>query len=264
MRLTVIGCSGSFAGPASAASSYLVSADDADGRTWNVLLDLGSGALGPLQQHVDPHALDAVFVSHLHPDHCADLCGLYVSYTYAPGGAPAARLPVWGPADTPRRIALMYHGLEDGDMGRVFDFGRVQDRLPVRVGPLTITPYAVNHPVEAYGFRVEGDGAVVAYTGDTDSCDNLGPLMADADLVLADSAFVDGRDHARGIHLSASRAALAARDAGGVKRLVLTHLPSWNDPEVCRAQAEEHWPGVEVVQPGSVHDLGSRVVASDV
>lgn len=264
MRLTVVGCSGSFAGPTSAASSYLVSADDADGRTWNVLLDLGSGALGPLQQHVDPHALDAVFVSHLHPDHCADLCGLYVSYTYAPGGAPAERLPVWGPRDIGSRIALMYHGLEDGGLERVFAFGGVQDRVPVRVGPLTITPYAVQHPVEAYGFRVEADGVVVAYTGDTDSCDNLGPLMAGADLVLADSAFVDGRDEVRGIHLSASRAALAARDAGGVGRLVLTHMPAWNDPEVCRAQAEEHWPGVEVAEPGAVHDLGSRTVASDV
>ena len=264
MRLTVIGCSGSFAGPTSAASSYLVSADDADGRTWNVLLDLGSGALGPLQQHVDPHALDAVLLSHLHPDHCADLCGLYVSYTYAPGGAPDERLPVWGPHDTSRRIALMYHGLEDGGLERVFDFGRVRDRVPIRVGPLTITPYAVNHPVEAYGFRVEGDGAVIAYTGDTDSCDNLGPLMSGADIVLADSAFVDGRDEVRGVHLSASRAARAALDAGGVKRLVLTHLPAWNDPEVCRAQAAELWPGVEVAEAGAVHDLGARGVASGV
>ena len=259
-----MGCSGSFAGPASAASSYLVSAEDAEGRPWNVLLDLGSGALGPLQRHVDPHALDAVFLTHLHPDHCADLCGLFVSYTYAPGGAPPARLPVWGPTDTASRIALMYHGLEDGDMERVFDVGRVRDRVPVTVGPFTITPYAVNHPVEAYGFRVEADGVVVAYTGDTDSCDNLSPLMAGADLVLADSAFVDGRDDVRGIHLSGSRAARAAVAAGGVRRLLLTHMPAWNDPEVCRAQAQEHWPGVEVAEAGTTHDLGSRATAGDV
>lgn len=270
MRVTVIGCSGSFAGPASAASSYLVSADDPAGRTWNVVLDLGSGALGPLQRHVDPHALDAVLLSHLHPDHCADVCGLYVSYTYDPAGAPAAQLPVWGPDGTAIRLTQMYHGLEDGALGRVFDIARIEDRVPITVGPFTITPYAVRHPVEAYGFRVEANGAVLAYTGDTDSCDNLGPLMAGADLVLADSAFVDGRDDARGIHLSASRAALAARDAGGVRRLMLTHMPAWNDPEVCRAQAEEHWPGVEVAEPGSVHDLGavhdlgSRPVAGDV
>jgi len=59
MRLTVIGCSGSFAGPDSPASSYLVQADDGQ-RTWNVLFDLGSGALGALQRHVDPADLDAL------------------------------------------------------------------------------------------------------------------------------------------------------------------------------------------------------------
>ena len=77
MRLTVIGCSGSFAGPGSPASSYLVRADDPAGRTWHLLLDLGNGALGALQRQVDLADLDAVAISHLHPDHCADLLGLY-------------------------------------------------------------------------------------------------------------------------------------------------------------------------------------------
>ncbi|MFC7489348.1 MULTISPECIES: MBL fold metallo-hydrolase [unclassified Knoellia] len=263
MRVTVIGCSGSFAGPDSAASSYLVSVDAGD-RTWNVLLDLGSGALGPLQRHLDPRDLDAVFLTHLHPDHCADLCGLYVAHHYAPAGAPGRRLPVWGPPGTASRMALMYHGLEEGGMDGVFAFSELGDRVPVTVGPLTITPYAVNHPVEAFGFRVEAEGAVLCYTGDTDACDNLEPLMRDADLVLADSAFVDGRDEVRGIHLSGSRAARAAADAGGVKRLVLTHMPAWNDRDVCRAQAEPFWPGAEVAQPHDVYDLGAVAGTSDV
>jgi ribonuclease BN (tRNA processing enzyme) len=257
MRVTVIGCSGSFAGPSSAASSYLVSVDDGD-RTWNVLFDLGSGALGPLQRHVELRDLDAVFISHLHPDHCADICGLYVAHHYAPAGAPADRLPVWGPHETASRVALMYHGLEDGGMDKVFAFGQLSDRVAVPIGPVTITPYAVNHPVEAFGFRVEADGAVLSYTGDTDSCDNLTPLMAGADLVLADSAFVDGRDEVRGVHLTGSRAAQAAATAGGVKRLVLTHLPAWNDAEVCRAQAESFWPDVEVARPDDVYELGKH------
>ncbi|KGN34796.1 metal-dependent hydrolase [Knoellia sinensis KCTC 19936] len=255
MKVTVIGCSGSFAGPDSPASSYLVTVN-ADGRAWNVLFDLGSGALGPLHRHVAPSDLDAVFLTHLHPDHCADVCGLYVSRNYAPDGAPSDRLPVWGPAETATRVSLMYHGLEDGDMEKVFVFEQLEDQVPVTVGPVTITPYAVHHPVEAFGFRVEADGAVLAYTGDTDSCDNLVPLMTGADLVLADSAFVDGRDEVRGVHLTASRAAEAAREAGGVQRLVLTHMPAWNDPDVCRAQAESVWPGVEVARAGDIHDLG--------
>lgn len=89
MRLTVVGCAGSFAGPQSPASSYLISADDG-ARTWNVLIDLGNGALGSLQRYLDPIELDAVFLTHLHPDHCADLTGLYVTRKYRPGGPPLA------------------------------------------------------------------------------------------------------------------------------------------------------------------------------
>ncbi|HSO65065.1 MAG TPA: MBL fold metallo-hydrolase [Ornithinibacter sp.] len=255
MRVTVIGCSGSFAGPGSPASSYLVQAE-ADGRTWNLLLDLGSGALGALQRHLPPADLDAVLVSHLHPDHCVDLCGLYVYRRYRPEPPLTRRLPVHGPTGTAERIAMMYHGLEPDGMHGQFVFGVVADAVPLTIGPFTVTPYAVNHPVEAYGYRVEADGAVLAFTGDTDACDNLTPLLRDADLALVDSAFVDGRDTVTGIHLSGSRAAQAAVRAGGVQRLVLTHIPSWNDPEECRAQAQDVWTGkVELAEADEVYHL---------
>ncbi len=257
MRLTVIGCSGSFAGPDSPSSSYLLRAEH-EGRTWSVLLDLGSGALGALQRFIDPvDDLDAIFVSHLHPDHCVDLLGLYVMRRYAPGPLPEERLPVHGPEGTLERLEVMYHGLDDGGMAREYDVHTVRHGVSVRVGPFTVTPYSVVHPVEAFGYRVEADGAVLAFTGDTDDCPNLDELMAGADLVLVDSAFVDGRDEPRGIHLTGSRAAAAAVRAGGVDRLVLTHLPAWNDREVCRAQAASVWPGqVEVAEAGLTYEVG--------
>ena len=86
MRLTVLGCAGSFPSPDSAASGYLVQADDADGRTWTVLLDLGNGALSPLQRFGDPTELDAIALSHLHADHVADLVVLNVLRRYRPSG----------------------------------------------------------------------------------------------------------------------------------------------------------------------------------
>ena len=151
---------------------------------------------------------------------------------------------------------MMYHGLEPGGMEGQFEFGVVADAVPLTIGPFTVTPYAVNHPVEAYGYRVEADGVVLAFTGDTDVCDNLTPLLRDADLALMDSAFVDGRDTVADIHLSGSRAARAAVRAGGVQRLVLTHIPAWNDPEECRAQAQDVWPGkVELAGAGEVYHL---------
>ena len=83
VRLTVIGCSGSYPGPDSPASCYLLEQEH-EGRTWRVLMDLGSGALGALQRYVDPLSIDAVLLSHLHADHCLDLCGYYVMRKYHP------------------------------------------------------------------------------------------------------------------------------------------------------------------------------------
>ena len=255
MNVTIVGCSGSFAGPRSPASSYLVQAEH-EGRTWSIVLDLGSGALGALQRHIEPYAVDAILVSHLHVDHCIDLCGLYVMMRYVPEGPGRPAMPVWGPPGTGVHLARAYGGRESEDLLGVFDFHDLRHREPVTLGPFTVTPVRVNHPLEAYGFRVEAAGRVLTYTGDTDTCEQLTELMTGADLVLADSAFVDGRDTVTGIHLSGSRAAEAAVEAGGVRRLMLTHIPAWNDPEICRKQAAEVWPGeVELAEPGATYCL---------
>src|SRR5690606_40786747 len=96
MRLTVVGCSGSGSGPESPASCYLVQAEH-EGRTFSVLLDLGPGAFGALYRHLDPAEVDAVLFSHLHPDHCLDLCALYVGANYSVT-APWSPAAVHGPA----------------------------------------------------------------------------------------------------------------------------------------------------------------------
>lgn len=262
MKLTVVGCSGSFPGPGSPASCYLVQAEHA-GRTWSLVLDLGNGALGPLQRHVLLDQIDAIVISHLHPDHCLDLCGLFVVQKYDPtmtaGGHPP--MPVYGPQDIGARISRAngvtlaetddIHGLDPQ-----FDFRTMCSGVGFGVGPFTITPTRVNHPVEAYGVRVEAAGRTLAYTGDTDVCRALHGLLTGADLALTDSAFLEGRDTVEGIHLSGARAAQAAVDAGGVARLMLTHIPPWNDPEVCRKEAADIWPGeVEVAVAGAAYDI---------
>ena len=255
MRLTIVGCSGSLPGPSSPASCYLVQSEHG-GRTWNLVLDLGNGALGALQRHADLTAIDAVVLSHLHPDHCMDLCGLYVAQKHNPLVVGTTRIPVHGPAGTSERMAQAYDITAPEGMEHEFEFQDLVDARAFRIGPFTVTAHRVFHPGEAYGIRVEADGEVLAYSGDTDTCDGLNALFHKATLVLADSAFVDGRDHAQGIHLSGSRAAQAALDAGGVRRLMLTHMPPWNDPAVCRAQAEALWPGeVEVAELDAVYEL---------
>ncbi|MGN8245863.1 MBL fold metallo-hydrolase [Cellulomonas soli] len=262
MRLVVVGCAGSFPRPDSAASAYLVQAEDAAGRTWTVLMDLGNGALGPLQRLTDPTALDAVAVSHLHADHMADLVVLSVLRRYRPQG-PCPPVDLWGPEGTCERLAA-YAGKDPAtDPSEQLRVHTWQEGVPVVVGPLAIEPVRVEHPIPAFGFRVSGPSdeapgrtVTLAYSGDTDACAGLDTLAADADLLLAEAAYVEGRDdHLRGVHLTGRRAGEAAA-RGGSRRLVLTHLPVWNDPQVALAEARAVYDGpVMLAEPGAVHVL---------
>jgi ribonuclease BN (tRNA processing enzyme) len=252
MRLTVIGCSGSFAGPDSAASCYLVEADDDAGRTWRVLLDLGSGALGPLQKYAVAEDLDGVFFSHLHPDHCLDLTGLYVLRKYHPDGA-LPRIPVWGPAGVARRMAMAYDLPEDPGMSVEFDFHEYGEA--VELGPFRVTPFPVAHPVPAYGLRVTVGERTLAYTGDTGRCPGLDEIAAGADLLLAEASFRHGDDNPDNLHLTGREAGeVAARN--GVPRLVVTHVPPWHRVDDMVAEAGAVYDGeLTAAHPGATFEV---------
>ena len=259
MRLTVIGCAGSYPGPDSPASCYLVEAEgpDATGevRTWRILLDLGNGALGMLHRYADPLTVDAVLLSHLHADHCLDLCGFYVLRKYHPTG-PQPRIPVFGPAGTAARMARAYDLPEEPGMSEEFDFHAYpEDGTPVEVGPFRIQPVRVEHPVPAYSLRVRADGAVLTYSGDSGMCEGLERAAQGADLLLAEAAFCDGEDNPDGIHLTGTDVGTLAKRAG-VGRLVLTHVPAWHDPQVAHDEARAVWDGpLDVARVGSTYDL---------
>lgn len=256
LTVTVVGCSGSFPGPRGAASCYLVEST-VDEVTTRVVLDLGNGSLGALQSYTSPTDIDAILISHLHADHFMDLCGLYVLRKYDPRSRPEHPQVVYGPSDLARRLQLAYYGCEEPEMAAQLDTRAVSDGEPIEVGSLRILPTRVDHPVEAYGYRFESPAGTVAFSGDTDTCPALGALLGDTDLALVDAAFLEGRDTVRGIHLTARRAAEAALAAGGIERLVLTHIPPWNDPQDSHAEAAELWPEVEVAHPGARYVLSS-------
>ena len=250
MKVTVVGCSGSLPGPGGPASCYLVEADG-----FRVVLDLGSGALGGLQQHLDLADLDAVLVSHLHPDHCIDVLALYIARTYDPARN-FDRIPVHVPSGGGEHLARAYGRGERPGLSSAFDF--VEWTAGTHdIGPLSVTVARVAHPVETWGMRLEHDGRTLLYSADTGPCDALVGLGKDADLALIESSFEAGRDDSapRDLHLTGSEAGTAATRAG-VRRLVLTHLPPWNDPEVSRRAAEAAYDGpVELATPGATYEL---------
>jgi ribonuclease BN (tRNA processing enzyme) len=251
VKLTVIGCSGSYPGPDAPASCYLVE-EELDGKTWRILLDLGNGALGELHNVVDPLLIDAVFLSHLHADHCLDLCGYYVMRKYHPRG-PQPRIPVWGPADTARRMAKAYDLDENPGMNEEFDF--LEYDGPVQLGPFTVTPFSVVHPVPAYALRVEARGRVLTYSGDTGTCDGLEHAAAHADVFLAEAAFCENEKHVRDVHLTGRECGVTATKAG-VDRLVLTHIPAWHEKQVAMDEASEVWSGpLELAFKGAVYEI---------
>ncbi len=239
MRMTVIGNSGSYPGPDSSASCYLLEADH-EGRTWRVLLDMGNGALGSLQRYADATAIDAVFISHLHADHCLDLCGYYVMRKYYPGGA-LPRIPVWGPVDTARRMAKAYDLDESPGMNEEFDFIPYGPD-PVQFGPFTVTVREVTHPVTAYALRVEAGGRVLAYSGDSGTCAGLEDTARDADLFLCEASFLEGPANPPDLHLTGAEAGRTASLAGA-RRLLLTHIPPWHDRDKVLAEAVATYEG---------------------
>ena len=228
MQVTVVGWAGSYPGPMSPASCYLIDTGD-----FRLLLDLGSGALGPLQQYAGLADIDAVCLSHLHADHCLDMCGYSVFRNYHPDGA-LPPLPVYAPKGAAERLSRAL-GAEHLGITDAFTFTELAPGT-IEIGPLRVTTRHMNHPVETFGFRVEHGGRVLGYSADTGPTEELVALARDADVLLSEASFAEGPDLPAGLHLTARQAADHAARAE-VGELVLTHLVPWNDVAASLAEA---------------------------
>jgi ribonuclease BN (tRNA processing enzyme) len=249
MRLTVVGCAGSFPGPDSAASCYLLEADG-----FRLAVELGNGALGPLQKHAGLFDVDAVCLSHLHADHCVDLYSYAIARTYSPAG-PQPAIPVYGPTGARERIGLIHgpDGDADGLMQR-FAFETLAAGS-FSIGPFDVTAVAMNHPVQTFGFRFSYGGQTIAYSGDTGETDAVLGLARDCDVFLCEAAFLDGPKLPPDLHLTARQAAGYAARAG-VGELVLTHLQPWNGADKALDEATGVFDGdLAVAVPGQVLNL---------
>lgn len=236
------------AGPAytdragSSGACYLVRHEDT-----HLLLDLGQGSFTRIFAEVRPEALDAVLVSHLHPDHFVDLVPMrhYLRYQLHP----AHRMRVLGPRDLAARLDALH--AEAGFAAAALDCETLGER-ELRIGPLAVTSRLVAHTAESYAVRVAAQrGPGLVYSGDCGNADDLLGLVRPGDALLAEVSFGPGPVPPGVMHLDGRDVGRIGREAGA-GRLLLTHLLMGFDPDatVAAARAEFHGP-IEFVWPGS-------------
>lgn len=244
MRLRVLGSNGTYPTPGRPCSGYLVEAGGA-----RVMLDAGPGTLAALQEAGAAGALDALVVTHAHPDHCSDVFHLFNLLRFGP----AARqgLPIFAPEGVAAALGAFLGAGEGHAFDRVFDWRTVGPGDAARVGPLDLAFAVTHHQLPTLAVSVAAEGRRLVYSADTGPGGDLPALAAGADLLLCEATLQDGPGgEGWPYHLSARQAGILAREAG-VGRLLLTHLAPMLDPARSVAEAAEAFGGrVEWAAPG--------------
>ncbi|MER7750794.1 MBL fold metallo-hydrolase [Kitasatospora sp. NPDC097643] len=260
LRLTVLGSASPYPGPDNPCSGYLVSS----GAT-HVWVDAGTGTLGPLRRHVRLDELSAIWISHLHADHCADLLTAFYGARYADLRL-AAPIPLYGPPGIADRLAdFLTNTAVRSPIESAFAVTELTDGHRVSVGPpgepgqsdqLVLTSRAVRHDVPAFALRVDGAGRSLVYSGDSAPCAALTELASGCDALLCEADLAQapaaGEPQVHHTPEDAGDTATAAR-AG---RLIVTHLGPFLTPEPAVARAATRFAGpVDYAAPGSRFSL---------
>jgi ribonuclease BN (tRNA processing enzyme) len=246
VRLRVLGGCGAWPAAGQACSGYLVEHDG-----FRLLLDPGYAILPRLLEVIGAELIDAVLVSHGHPDHCADLHPLLRARALRDD--PPAPLPVYTLPDAIDRVlALDRPGmLEDAFTLHEFAAGE-----GFGVGPFQVETWLLPHFVPNAGIRLTAGGRTLAYTGDSGPSPDLADLARAADLFLAEATFPEEVPVGSARYLSSARQAgeLAARAAVG--HLMLTHLWPDSDPSAAEKAARRAYEGsITVARAGTIVDL---------
>jgi ribonuclease BN (tRNA processing enzyme) len=230
VRVTFLGSGDAFGSGGRMNACILVEADEA-----RFLLDFGASSLIAMRRHgVDPNDIDAILISHLHGDHFGGIPFLVLDSQFVTKRTDP--LTIAGPPGTKERIErtmeVFYPGSSYSDHGFELDTVEMEPGASRRLGSIQVTPYLVSHPSGAppFALRIEIDGKVIAYTGDTEWTDSLVEAGRGADLLIAEAYFYD-REVAH--HLD-YRTLAAHLDAIGPKRLVITHM---SDEMLARADS---------------------------
>ncbi|MDE0653596.1 MAG: MBL fold metallo-hydrolase [bacterium] len=227
LSITVLGCSGSYSGPGLACTGYLV-----ESGTTRVWLDAGPGTLANLQRHRQLTEIDAIVVTHEHPDHWLDLAMAYIACHYFLDRAP---MPVYGTAGT-RALAQALAGAHD--LAPTIDWHVISDGDSATVGDQQWRFSQTDHPVETLAPRVDCGGRSFAFSADTGDGWSFASLGEGIDLALCEATYLHEDLVEPSPHLSALQAGTMAAEAG-VERLLLTHLAPGSDAAAFGREATE-------------------------
>ena len=231
MELIVLGCDGGWPGAGGATSGYLVSEEG-----FNLWVDCGAGTMASLLEHMDVLDVDALAISHEHPDHFLDLYMHYVGRYFHPN-RPEERLPVFLPPGLVSKAVAI-----QPDLSGLFEFNEVTPGEGFEAGPFRVTTGRMAHPVLTLGMRIHGSNRVLAYSADTGPTPDLTELARDANVLLAEATWYELPEGTPPLHLSGHEAGEHAAKAG-VEQLVVTHFWPTYDRHVIADQARETFDG---------------------
>ncbi|WP_291050067.1 MBL fold metallo-hydrolase [Herbiconiux sp.] len=260
MRLTVLGTATPFPRPDNPCSGYLLqggTVDDesggADAPGATVWIDAGAGTLAELQRHTSIGALDAIWISHRHADHAADLLVAYYALRFAEGRPEhPVPLPLIAPEGMLERLSAFLGPSSVDELPRVFDFRPMSGWGEAVFGSLTLSWGPVQHGVPAFGLTVDEGGRRLAYSGDCAPCLSLEEIGENADLLLVEAGYDRAPEGEPAVHHTPEEAGRSAATAGAA-RLVLTHLAESLVPDAARARAATAYAGpIELAHPGAV------------
>jgi ribonuclease BN (tRNA processing enzyme) len=200
--------------------------------------------LSNLGKLVDPTHLTAVFVSHGHMDHYADIFALQAALRYAPSG-PMAPLPLYVPDGLFPHMQEALGGRSAEELAGAFEVHTLQPDQEIRLGSIRVTPRPVEHVVPAFALVATDGGGVLCYTSDSRPGDTVRVAAAGAQVVMADSTMPQQYED-RAPHMTPRQAAAVARDVGA-HTVILTHMWPTLDRDEARAQAEAVFDGRVII-----------------
>lgn len=220
-----------------------------EGKT--LLIDMGSGTLQKmLQCGVTYLDLDAIILTHLHPDHVSDLLAFFFAckYSLAPRTKELFVLGGKGFREYYETLRQLYGHWVKADTYRL----HLQEAPSGKrtVAGISISTFPLEHTRASIGLRIEEREKVLAYSGDTDYCPQVVEMARGADLLVLECSFPDDRK-VKG-HLTPSLAGRIAREAGA-KRLLLTHLYPPCDERDILAECRKEFHGEVRVAEDMMH-----------